>query len=184
MHKFPEQAEQVRRVHAQFIHQIVVTCNHPELRSQLDPMLKEAFNNGWNELVTALRRILDGERGENLILGLDDEDQVIVESVLMGLQDPSTLPKLEMEGDASLAAPGLAALVHAASHGDSKALAVLADMAEQMTRVGGDMAKLGSITKKLIDGERDADKLSQGMDTSGKQLVLDLLQELNKLAAH
>jgi len=34
----------------------------------------------------------------------------------------------------------------------------------------------------LIDGERDADLLCKGMGTSGEQLMLNLIEELNKMA--
>ena len=56
-------------------------------------------------------------------------------------------------------------------------------MAEQMIKLPGDMRRLGGIINRLLSGERDPDKLSKGMDQSGRQLVLDLLEELNKLAA-
>ena len=53
-----------------------------------------------------------------------------------------------------------------------------------MTRVGGDMARLGGIMRRLLNGERDADTLCKSMDPSGRQLVINLLEELNKLAEH
>ena len=81
-----------------------------------------------------------------------------------------------------MAAPGLASMIHAASRGDAKALQIVADMAEQMTKVGGDMGKLGGIMRKLINGEREADRRER--DPRGQQLVLDLLSELGKLGQH
>jgi hypothetical protein len=57
-------------------------------------------------------------------------------------------------------------------------------MAEQMTKAGGDMARLGGIMRRLVDGERDADKLARGMGPLGKELVVNLLDELAKLRAH
>jgi len=82
------------------------------------------------------------------------------------------------------AAPGLAAMIAAAGHGDAKALAVLADMAEQMLRAGGDMARLGGIMRRLVNGERDADPLMKGMGPLGRQLLLDILSELGKAGLH
>ena len=64
--------------------------------------------------------------------------------------------------------------------GDAKALAVLADMAEQMLRAGSDMARLGGVMRRLVNGERDADALMKGMGPLGRQLLLDILSELGK----
>ncbi|MGD8567862.1 MAG: hypothetical protein PVJ39_07225 [Gammaproteobacteria bacterium] len=181
MAQIPEHEQQVRQVHAKLIVQVVQACHNAEVRSQLDPTLTEASHSGWQQLVEVIRRILDGERGENLLLGLDQEDTVIVRAILLGLQDPATLPDPEQRADSTLAAPALASMIHAASHGDVRALQILADMAEQMTSVGGDMAKLGGIMRKMLDGERDPAVLGKGMDSSGQQLVDNLLEELNKL---
>ncbi|MGD8572767.1 MAG: hypothetical protein PVG89_13680 [Gammaproteobacteria bacterium] len=177
----PEQEQQIRQTHARLIHQVVQACQNAEARSQLEPMLKEAANSGWQQLVEVIRRILNGERDDNLLLGLDQEDTVIIRSILQGLQDPATLPDPAQSIDGSMAAPALASMIHAASHGDVRALQILADMSEQMTRVGGDMGKLGGIMRKLLDGERDPDELGKGMDKMGQQLVLNLLEEINKL---
>ena len=117
-------------------------------------------------------------------LGLDEEDRIIVEAVLQGLENPASLPALDEKPDGRAAAPGLAAMIAAAGHGDAKALAVLADMAEQMLRAGGDMARLGGVMRRLVNGERDADPLMKGMGPLGRQLLLDILSELGKAGVH
>lgn len=38
--------------------------------------------------------------------------------------------------------------------------------------------------RRLVDGKRDADKLSKGMSALGKGLVTNLLDELAKLRPH
>ena len=68
--------------------------------------------------------------------------------------------------------------------GNPEALHMLANMAEQMVRAGGDMAKLGGMMRKLVGGERDADKLTTGMSVQGKELVYSILTELGKLTVH
>lgn len=181
MPQIPQHEQQVRQTHAKLINLVVMAVQNSDARSELEPMLIEAAHSGWKQLVEIIRRILDGERGENLLLGLDEEDSVIVRCILLGLQDPATLPDPDYQADGSLAAPALASMLQAASRGDAKALQILADMAEQMTKVGGDMGKLGAIMRKLLDGERDPAVLSRGMDRNGQQLVLNLLEELNKL---
>lgn len=181
MAQLPEHEQQVRQVHAKLIVQVVQACQNADARSELEPMLAEASHTGWQQLVEVIRRILNGERGESLLLGLDQEDTVIVRAILLGLQDPATLPDPEQRADSTLAAPALASMIHAASHGDVRALQILADMSEQMTVVGGEMGKLGGIMRKMLDGERDPAVLGKGMDSSGQQLVNNLLEELNKL---
>jgi hypothetical protein len=57
-------------------------------------------------------------------------------------------------------------------------------MAEQMVRAGGDMARLGGIMRRLVNGERDFEVLSKGMGALGRTLLLDILSELGKSAIH
>jgi hypothetical protein len=75
-------------------------------------------------------------------------------------------------------------MIDAAGKGRPEALHMLASMAEQMVRAGGDMAKLGGMMRQLVNGERDADKLSKGMSVQGQELVYSILTELGKLARH
>ncbi len=184
MSQLPSSREQIVLAHANLIHAVVQTVHNPELRPQLDQALKVSEDNGWVELVAAIRKILAGERSPALLAGLDEEDSAIVEAILRGLQDPRTLPDPEKLGDASLAAPGLASMIHAAGKGDPQALQLVAHLAEQMTQVGGDMARLGGLMRRLVNGERDAERLCKGMGAEGEQLVVSILQELGKLEAH
>jgi tetratricopeptide (TPR) repeat protein len=64
-------------------------------RSQLEQMLLGMEQHGWTDLVAAIRRILAGERDPDaLYAALDLEDSMIVETILQGLADPSTLSDL------------------------------------------------------------------------------------------
>ena len=181
MSVLPERREQIRQAHAQLIHMVVTAVSNTEARVELNPYLEQAVQSGWQQLVSVIRRILDGAREESLLLGLDEEDTVIIDSVLRAIQDPSTLPAIQQQADPGMAAPGLASIIHAAAHGDTKALQAISEMAEQMSRVGGDMGRLGGIMRKLINGERDVDVLCKGMQDSGRQLVQGLIEELEKL---
>jgi hypothetical protein len=60
-------------------------------------------------------------------------------------------------------------------------MSVLANMAEQMMKAGGDMALLGGRMRRLVNGERDADQLIEGMGPLGRELVISLLDELARL---
>lgn len=180
----PGQEEQIRQVHAQFICQVVATCQNPQERPALEALLSEAEGQGWAELVKVIRRIIAGERDKGVLQGLDMEDTVIATAILQGLQDPKTLPDPHQQADPTAAAPGLAQIIHAAGRGDVQALQAISLMAEQMTQAPGDMAKLGKQMKRLVDGERDPNVLCQGMSHMGEQLVLSLLEELNKMGLH
>jgi hypothetical protein len=147
----------------------------------LEEVLRLSAQNGWLELVAALRKILAGRRDVSVLAGLDDEDRVIVESILRGLQDPRTLPDPGAGPDPTLAAPGIAAMLHAAAGADLQALRLLGHFAEQMSRAGGEMARLAGALRPLLNGERDPERLCRGMSTQGRGLVLSILEELARL---
>ena len=184
MTDIPSQEEQIRLSHAILIHQVVHACQNETAKIQLKPMLDMASQQGWDELVNAINRIVGGKREADLLNGLDDEDTIIVKSILEGLQNPATLPPVEQQADPSMAAPGLASMINAASRGDAQALQAASFMAEQMTNTQGDMRQLGGMMKRLLDGERDPDVLTRKMSADGKQLVFQLLEELAKLGNH
>jgi hypothetical protein len=184
MARLPDAVEQVLRMHAAFIHAVVGALADRGRLPELMRTLAAAEQQGWPRLVAALRLIVDGRRDASVKLGLDEEDRIIVDAVLRGIDNPASLPSLDRQADAAAAAPGLAAMIHAAARGDAQALAALANMAEQMVRAGGDMARLGGIMRRLVNGERDADQLLKGMGPLGRQLLLDILNELGKSGLH
>ena len=184
MPDIPDRHEQIRLVHADFILQVVQTCQIPERKQDFETLLQAAVENGWTALVRALRRIAAGERGRGVFDGLDEEDQIIADAILRRLQDPSSLPDPHAKPDPTLAAPGLAHMIHAAATGNAQALALIGNMAEQMSTVGGSMGRLAAIIRPLINGERNVDRLCKGMDAQGEQLVLEILSELGRLEAH
>lgn len=184
MSSLPEKAQQIVLAHAGLIHAVVIACQNRERLAELEPLLQAASANGWSTLVTAIRRILSGARDSQVLSGLDEEDRVIVEAMLRGLQDPTTLPDPQARPDPGMAVPGLAGMIHAAASGDVAALQLLGDMATQMLRAGGDMARLSGILRRLMNGECDPDVLCRGMSPHGAQLVLSLIEELARLRAH
>lgn len=184
MAQLPDRHQQIRLVHAGFIRDIVETCRNPERRSDFETLLSTAEQSGWTALTGAIRRIANGDRDQGLLNGLDEEDQVITEAILRGLQDPSTLPDPRQGQDATLAAPGLAHMIHAAATGNAQALVLVGNMAEQMSKVGGSMGRLASVIRPLINGERNTARLCRGMNADAEHLVLDILTELGKLESH
>lgn len=180
----PEKREQIRQIHAGLIVGVVQAVHQPEVRPHMEQALKMSEQNGWSGLVGVIRKIIAGSRDQNLLKGLDDEDQIIADAILKGLQDPTTLPDPEQKGDATKAAPMIANLINEASRGDHNAVIMLGGMAEQMSNIGGDMANLGAVLKDMIDGERNLDKLCSRMGPQGESLITQILSELGKLDVH
>lgn len=183
MARLPDAVEQVLQLHARFIHAVVDALRDRTQLPYLHEHLKSAEEAGWQKLVVAIRNIIDGRRDDSIKLGLDEEDRILIDAILRGIDNPATLPPIQAP-DGAAAAPGLAVMIHAAGTGDVKAFAALASMAEQMMKAGGDMARLGGMMRRLVDGERDADKLAKGMGPLGRELVINLLDELAKLRSH
>jgi len=184
MATLPDKTRQIIQAHAGLIHAVVTTAQNHERRPELEAVLDSARANGWIALVAVIRRILNGSRDEQILTGLDEDDRVIAEAILRGLQDPGSLPDPRTRPDPAVAGPGLAALIHAAGSGDVAALQLLADMGTQMLGAGGDLARLSGILRRLVDNERDPDLLCRGMSPRGVQLVRSLLEELAQLRAH
>ena len=184
MAALPDKDQQIIEAHTGLIHRVVIGCQNRDMVPDLEDILKQAEQNGWLQLVGAIRKILAGSRNGSLLNNLDDEDRVIIRSILRGLQDPETLPDLGKGVDGAMAAPGIAAMVNGARSGNLETLQLLGAMAQQMMRAGGDMARLAGILRPLVQGERDADKLIQGMGPEGENLVVLILQELAKLDTH
>jgi hypothetical protein len=184
MVELPSRQQQIIHTHAGLINAVVRALHNRALLPELEAALEVTRRNGWGALVAAIHGILAGQRDASLLADLDEEDTTIVEAILRGIQDPETLPDPNAAPDPTLAAPGLAHMIHGAGKGDVQALQLLGNMAEQMTRVGGDMARLGAIMKRLVDGERDAEPLCRGMGAQGESLVVTILEELGRLEAH
>ncbi len=181
MNKLPPQQLQVIQVHASLIRLVVDTLSNPQLRPQLNETLKSSAENGWQSLVLRIYKIMEGDRSDSLAKNLDKEDGYIIDAILRGIQNPSTLPDPQKSAQAGMAAPGIAHMIHQAGIGNTQALTLLSHMSEQMSQAGGEMTLLAGIMKKLIDGERDAEILNKGMDDKGIALVDSILIELTSL---
>ncbi len=180
----PEKNEQIVQTHSSLILAVVQTIHNKDLKPHLDQVLQQSAQNGWQNLVDVINKIVAGNRDQALANGLDDEDAVIIDSILRGLQDPETLPKIEQAGDATQAAPMFARLIDEARRGNHNSLSILGSMAEQMSVAGGDLASLSAVLKNMVDGERDVDKLCTRMGPQGESLITQILSELAKLDLH
>lgn len=181
----PEYEQQIIQTHAGLIVQMVQAVFRAEQRAEAEASIQQLNSFGETALAQALQQVLAGSRDIGVLRqGLDDEDSVIVEAVLRGIQNPDTLPDPAQAADPTAAAPGLAHMIHAAATGNAQALQILGSMSEQMLASGGDMAHLSAVMRRLIDGERDVDLLSKGMGAQGQSLLLSIVNELAQLDHH
>lgn len=180
----PEKQQQITQFHAPLIVNVVNALNDPSLMPGLEEVLKISEQNGWNNLVAAIRKVIKGDRDSSLLKGLDDEDAIIIDAILRGIQDPGTLPDPDQKADPSMAAPMLAQLIHESGRGDANALSMLGTMAEQMSNTQGDLARFSTLIKPMVDGERNVDKLCDKIGPQGESLIVSILNELGKLESH
>ena len=93
MSQMPTRQEQIVTAHAGLIVKVVKTIQNSDLLPDLQEVLRVSEENGWTDLVAAIRKILGGERElAPLIVNLDEEDSVIVEAILQGIQHPAGAP--------------------------------------------------------------------------------------------
>jgi hypothetical protein len=180
----PEKQQQITQFHAPLIVTVVNSLQDTSMQPALERILKASADNGWESLVKGIRKIIKGGRDSSILKGMDEEDSIILDAILRGIQDPSTLPDPDQQADPSLAAPMIAQLVHDAAKGDTNALSMLGNMAEQMSNTQGDLARFSTLIKPMVDGERNLDKLCTKIGPQGESLVIAILSELGKLDAH
>lgn len=181
MATLPDRKQQIMVVHAELIKRVVDACGNALKIDALEPVLKASEKNGWQTLVARIRSILKGQRDAALLNGLDEEDSVIIDAILRGLQDPNTLAALNQPVGPEHAAPGLAVMIYGTARGDAHSLEMIGTMAQQMLSMGDDMARISGRLRDLVDGEREPDKLCKGLGSAAEKLMLGVIAELHKL---
>lgn len=77
------------RQHAQLIEGVVMAIDDAEVRQQLELILEDMISRGWQDLITAIRQILNGERDEDILCeGLGDMASQIVLAILDQVKRP------------------------------------------------------------------------------------------------
>ena len=175
--------DQILQEHSGLIHRVVMHCNNPGCVPDLELVLQQAEDNDWAQLVIAIRDLMSGNRDAGILEGLDDEDRVIVDAILRGLEDPKSLPHLQADFESHMTAPGIAGLVHAARGGHAQAQQILVSMTNQLVQDVGDWRALAGRFHSLVEGERDLKKLSKGLSDEGCTLIAEILQELQRFEA-
>jgi tetratricopeptide repeat protein len=80
------------RPHAALILGTVIAAQQPEQRARIERTLESYRHESWKNLMDAIRRILAGERDEEALqAGQFGNSPMILELILRGIEDPSTL---------------------------------------------------------------------------------------------
>jgi len=124
---------------------------------------------------------MSGNRNHSLLQELDEEESIIIESILNGIEDPGSLPPVPIDLSSDMAAPGIASLIHASKHGSKESQNIITSLTKQMLDTGGDAAIISGSIRTMIEGEHDFNKLIAGMSEQGQKLITGILTELTKL---
>lgn len=174
----PKQVEELLKLHAELLHDVVNACHDKDKQVELLAMLNEAENNGWQKLCEAIRTILSGQRDESVLDGLDEEDAILIQAILIGIENPETLPKHDLEAQRNDAAIGLASTIASACQGDPKAMELIAHMEQTFLENPTEMGAMGNAIRKMVNGERSAVTLVENMDSTSSMLIEHVLKEL------
>jgi tetratricopeptide (TPR) repeat protein len=147
---------------------IVAAVNgNDEARQAIEQMCdKLAETNDWKNMAIVIRRILDGERGIELLEGRDRTDAYIIRRLLIVLSDetisdgqPSTVNGQPQEQEQQgVTLPQLLELVERAAGGDKELGGQLFTAFQQMARADDPgMSALGNVLLRVLIGERSPD---------------------------
>jgi tetratricopeptide (TPR) repeat protein len=135
----------------------------------------------WAGLIGVFRRMLGGERGDQLLSGLDRIDATIVRRGLDALAGRIELPRSASEQWAAqmlvFEALPMTALLAAARMGDQQAGNMLAGVLEQWSRQGGDRAKVAAAVRRVSLGEPGNAVMAE-LDPQTRTVVSVLLTDL------
>ena len=179
----PDRDQQIIQTHAAFICQAVELLQRHDADQMLTALLANVADNGWNALANVVRQFAAGRRDLLIMHRIwTMEDRVIAAAILRGLQDPvdpagphrKAIRRLRPRPGAY--DPRGVERQRAGAEPDGQ-------MAEQMSKVGGDMSRVAAVIRPMINGEREQSACAR-LDVRGRQLVLQILDELGRLGSH
>ncbi|MGM0563365.1 MAG: hypothetical protein ACQES2_03450 [Pseudomonadota bacterium] len=174
--------DQLIQEHASLIVEVVEACGDETLAARLREDLKVAEQNGWGNLCRAVYQLLDGVRDFDALGPMDVEDEAIVRAMLAALEDPSYLPDPSQNLNPMLAPGGLAGIISEAARGEENALQVLARMDTEMRQSGApELEAFADVLRRMLNGERHADSLTQTLDECTASLIIATLDELGRM---
>lgn len=173
--------KEVIQEHATLIHRVVRHCLEPDSVTDLEQILQLAEKNGWEKLTATIRSIMAGNRNTSLLHDLDDEENIIIEAILNGIKDKSTIPPIPVDLQSTHAAAGIASLIHASNQGETESLKIINDLTQQMLNTGDDYSIMAGGIRLMMEGKRDLGKLTESISEQHQNLISDILSELVKL---
>ena len=93
----PNEDEKIIIENSDLIQLVINSVNFENYIPALNNNLTLAEENGWVALVSAIKKILSGERDMNGFLGLDHEDQVIVSKIISIIDSPEDMTKILLQ---------------------------------------------------------------------------------------
>ena len=136
--------------------------------TQLELLLNEFYSiQGWHSLVSAIRRVVGGERGDSVLTDLNQVDQAIVYRILQvleGGEDASRVPipsfdigKGEQpQQEQGVTLPQLLEYVERAAKGDKELGGQVFTAFQQMARDDNPlMSTMGKVLLRVLVGERN-----------------------------
>jgi hypothetical protein len=173
--------QETLRRHGDLIKSAVAAVADPSKRPPLEDAMARRVEHNWTKLVEALRRILDGERDEVVLYAyLDREDSVIVQAVLHGIADPESLkaipsaePGIDKRASHQLERhlPLISRVVAAGNQPELRSQ--LDPVLEEMQRHG--WGSLVASLRRIVDGERSANALLDGLDEEDTLIISAVL---------
>ncbi len=173
--------EEILQDHSTLIHRVVMHCNEPGSVADLEQALQLAEENDWQKLVATIRNIMSGNRDRSLLQDLDEEEKIIIETILKGIENPGTLPPVNADLNSAMAAPGIASLIQASMLGNAESTNIINSLTTQMLNTGTEYAAIAVSIKKMIEGERNLEILIENISEQGHKLMTDILTELKTL---
>ncbi len=175
MAKIPDKIIQIAMVHAPLITSVVKATQNKQYLHLLEPELQKAEKNGWIDLVDRIRKILNGKRNKKLLAGLDEEDAAIVFSILVGIQSPDALKKIQPVVQGKFAPAALAEMIKAARKDISSKSSIVDPVISTMKNSQQkDMQILAEIIDQLCQMEsghkKNTDQLKLQLSENGRQL--------------
>ncbi len=167
----------------------VVAACHGNARAaqELEPYLNDVEKEAdWHNLVRSIRRIMQGERGVDLLVGLDPIDVAIVQRIMQLLNSPSSQfspSPSEGEGrgeDEAITLEDILNLVVAGAQGDQQAggqAYQIAQALQQNRNAPPEVRALGKGLQNVLEGLRGAEAV-QGLPPEAAELVRVVLEQL------
>jgi tetratricopeptide (TPR) repeat protein len=145
----------------------------------------EATASDFHNLAVVVRLMLAGERNPAQLLdpkhNLDEVDQMVLTLALQVAQAYTKQSTLESEEeDEQAGEQAFIGVIVAAVGGNEEATEALNELIEQMVAEPATL-KLGLALTKLVAGERDAAKLTKGLDQPGQAIIAKILAALTNM---